>query len=440
LSKQIWKTAPLETWKKAKELRAKWQKSIAESAVSETLLLAHGNTGTIDWRNGFRRKINVIEDNPVGAMMANKDEAFARKARQASEIRGWGREICGYVNNCWGAQFLGYTEDGTPFPFRDMSVPFPDPCDQHTKRGQQCMDLSPIPRWGDDWCMYLGERDPEREKEMIEHRVYNVLQLINDIERIYGIEFDDEAFVAEVKGHRIMSQYGLRVSQLMQNIPAPISQKELYSYYTLGGLTKVAPEELEDILKSFVDELEWRVQNHIAAVPNERYRWMEAHPSPWHYLKYYRYMEQYGAVCIGSQYSHMMAGALDLKPDGTLGQRERVPIPEGQEIRTREDAIRAAVTEARGHRFKDDEFFRLDAITDFAKAFKVDGAIMPLWRCGVGCTLTRKEQGLRLSQMGVRVLHYEGSQPGDRTDLDEHRFLDMLDTWMESQGLRKIVD
>jgi hypothetical protein len=96
--------------------------------------------------------------------------------------------------------------------------------------------------------------------------------------------------------------------------------------------------------------------------------------------------------------------------------------------------------EARGHRFKDDEIIRPHAICEFAKAYKADGAIMPLWRGGVGCTVTRKEQGLRLSEMGVRVLHYEGSQPGDRTDLDENRLLDMLDVWMESQGFRKLED
>jgi hypothetical protein len=151
-------------------------------------------------------------------------------------------------------------------------------------------------------------------------------------------------------------------------------------------------------------------------------------------------MEKYGAVCIGSQYSQMSAGPIELKPDGTIGNREMIPRPENQPIKTREDAVRAVLTEARGHRFKDDEYFRLDAITDFAKGFKVNGAIMPLYRGGVGCTLTRKEQGLQLSEIGVRVMHYEGSQPGDRTDLDERRFIDQLDTWMESQGLRKFED
>jgi hypothetical protein len=42
--------------------------------------------------------------------------------------------------------------------------------------------------------------------------------------------------------------------------------------------------------------------------------------------------------------------------------------------------------------------------------------------------------------MGVRVLHYEGSQPGDQTDMDEHRFLDQIDAWMKSQGLEKLTN
>jgi benzoyl-CoA reductase subunit B len=288
--------------------------------------------------------------------------------------------------------------------------------------------------------MYLGERDPEREVEMIEERLYCTLKIVDDIERIFGIEFDDEKFISGIVNRRRMFNHGLRLAQLMTNIPTPIGQKDLYSFYTLGGLTKLDPDEIEDFWKSLVDEVQWRVDNKIAAVGNERYRWMEAHPSPWHYLRYYRYMEQYGAVCIGSQYSQMSAGPIELKPDGTIGNRTMTPRPEDQPIKTREDAMRAVLTEARGHRFKDDEYFRLNAITDFAKGFKVNGAIMPLYRGGVGCTLTRKEQGLQLSEIGVRVMHYEGSQPGDRTDLDERRFIDQLDTWMESQGLRKFED
>jgi benzoyl-CoA reductase subunit B len=438
-TKTKWETRPLEVWDKAKEMRAKWQKSI-DTASSEKVLLAQGN---VMWAIGFPA-LRVIEDNPVGAMMANKSDEFARVCRLAGEIIGWGREICGYQLNCWGAMYLGHQQDGSPFPLRDLVIPFSDPCDQHTKRGQAPMDYSPIPRFQENYPLYTGPRDSAREKAMIEDKVYTTLYILEEIERIFGQKFDDERFIESVKVSGGIRPYAIEVSRFMQHIPSPLSQKDLYSFYTLGGLTKGDPAETVAIWKALRDEVAWRVQNNIAAVGNECYRWMEAHPPPWHFLKYYRYMEKYGAVCIGSQYSHMMAGPMELKEDGTWGSRmgnagfaQTIDKP----IKTREDAIRAMVgTEARGHRFKDDEVIRPYALNDFAKAYKVDGAILPLWRCGVGCTVTRKEQGLRLSEMGVRVLHYEGSQPGDRTDLDENRLLDQLDVWMESQGLRKLED
>ena len=150
---QLWETKPLEFWNFAKELRAGWQKSIE----SKENVVGQGNTSGFgcDWASAFPA-ITVIEDNPVGAMMANKNEPFARKARLASEIRGWGREICGYQGNCWGAQFLGYLEDGTPFPRRKMVVPMPGVCDQHSKRGQQARDFENMPGWNGDQIMYFG--------------------------------------------------------------------------------------------------------------------------------------------------------------------------------------------------------------------------------------------------------------------------------------------
>jgi benzoyl-CoA reductase subunit B len=436
MKNQRWETRPLEVWNKAKEMRAKWQKSI-DNAASEKIKLAQGN---VNWADGFPA-LRVIEDNPVGAMMANKSDEFSRVCRLSGEVEGWGREICGYQLNCWGAMYLGYQQDGSKFPMRDMVVPFPDPCDQHTKRGQAPMDYSPIPRWQGNFPLYTGPRDPERDKALVEDRIQWNLKIIEDIERIYEQKFDVEKFVNSIRLSKGVTKYAQDVCRFMRNIPAPLSQKDLYSFYTLGGLTKGDPQETLDFWKMLRDEVEWRVKNHIAAVGTERYRWMETHPPPWHFLKYYRYMEKYGAVCIGSQYSHMMGGAFEFKEDGTWAPREMYNLPDDMPINNTEDALRYMISlDARGHNFKVDEVIRPYALCEFAKAYKANGAILALWRGGVGCTVTRKEQGLRLSEMGVRVLHYEGSQPGDRTDLDENRFMDMLDTWMESQGLRKLED
>ena len=434
---QIWETRPLEFWNKAKELRNVWQKSIE----SKEKVVAHGNTGaSCNWADAFPA-LTLIEDNPVGAMMAKKNEPFARKARLACEIRGWGREICGYQGNCWGAQFLGYIEDGTPWPTRKLVVPQPCVCDQHLKRGQQLRDFENLPQWNADRPLYFGPLDESRNTPLLDHMTYCYFRIINDIERIFGQKFDDEKYIELMNADRQIKEYGAEVSRLMMTtIPAPLSVKDLYSLFTLGGLTKIDPQTTIDFWKTVLDEVKWRADNQIASVGNERYRWIEAHPPPWHFLKYYRYMEEYGAVCLGSQYSHIVGDVLEFKPDGSIGTRPLNRYPADTVIKTREDAVRFSFgTEARVlNAGKVDEYIRRDAIVEFAGLCKADGAILPLWRHGVGCTLTRKEQAMYLKEAGLNVMHYEGSQPGDRTDMDEKRFLDQLDMWMQSQGLQKL--
>jgi benzoyl-CoA reductase subunit B len=71
--------------------------------------------------------------------------------------------------------------------------------------------------------------------------------------------------------------------------------------YTIGGPTNIDSDETVKFWKLVCDEVKWRAENQIAAVGTERFRWMGGASSVWHFLKYYRYMEQYGAVCIGSR-------------------------------------------------------------------------------------------------------------------------------------------
>jgi hypothetical protein len=117
------------------------------------------------------------------------------------------------------------------------------------------------------------------------------------------------------------------------------------------------------------------------------------------FLKYYRYMEKYGAVCIGSQYSNGLFFAMERKPDGTIGKRNTPPFPPIR-LTTREDIFRYETGfDARSpHHYKIDEYVQRTAIVEFADIFQADGALLAGWRCGVGCTLTRKEQAMRLRE------------------------------------------
>ena len=432
---QIWETRPLEFWDKAKELRAGWQKSIE----SVEKVVGQGNWG---YGPAFPA-ITVIEDNPVGSMMANKDEPFSRKARLACEVRGWGREICGYQNNCWGAQFLGYIEDGTPWPRRKFVVPIPSMCDQHAKRGAQAKDFENMPQWMADKVIYFGPFDEERNEALNEHKAYCNLRILNDMERIFGQPCDDEVLAQLLIDSSVIRDYSREISLLVARTkPAPLSVKDLYSVFTIGGLTKVDPEATVAFWKSVRDEVQWRADNQIAAVGNERFRWIEAYPPSWHYLKYYRYMETYGAVCVGSQYTHGSLDGLYVNPDGTIGQNEHLSFPSDVPVETREDAVRLGngYDARRPFNMGVNAYIFRDSIVQFAELMQADGALLPAWRSGVGCNLVPKEQAMYLKEAGLSVMHYEGSQPGDRTDLDEKRLLDQLDAWMQSLGFRRLEE
>ena len=115
--------------------------------------------------------------------------------------------------------------------------------------------------------------------------------------------------------------------------------------------------------------------------------------------------------------------------------------PADTPILTREDACRfASGTEARGRAqfMKNQATFADTNYVDFAKAMQADGALFAIWRHGIGCTQQRLRHGMILKNEGLSVMHWEGSQPGDRNDLDEKRLLDQLDSWMQSNGLRRL--
>ena len=113
---------------------------------------------------------------------------------------------------------------------------------------------------------------------MREHIVQERLDIFEDVKRIMGREFDEEKYIESVKHDMRVRAIKQDAMMYQQNIPAPLSCKDMYSFMTLGGMQATNPEETLAFWKMLKDELKWRVDNQIAAVAYERYRWVEEHP------------------------------------------------------------------------------------------------------------------------------------------------------------------
>jgi hypothetical protein len=66
---------------------------------------------------------------------------------------------------------------------------------------------------------------------------------------------------------------------------------------------------------------------------------------------------------------------------------------------------------------KKDEYNHRTGIVEFAKKSGWDGALLAVWRHGLGCTLTRKEQAMYLRNAGLMLCTTRAVSRGDRNSL-----------------------
>jgi benzoyl-CoA reductase subunit B len=439
-----WETRPLEFWAKAKELRAKFYQTEKEATQHNILNIGGGDGPQQGLGPGFGN-LHFIHPHPEAASIANTSDSYSRECRGATEACGYGRNLCGYQLDYIGALLTNKHFSGGEMPRRDLVCQGNDLCAMFPKLGQLEAEFWGVPDHHTDATGYYGDYDEERSKAAAKLMADQYLGTIEWLEKATGREFNVEAQIESTKRQRRTQALRGEVIEMLTHIPCPLDQKSAYSVLVLGSLVGSDPVETERLWEMIRDEMKWRVENNIAGVATERYRWTENEPPPWFFLKYYRYMEQYGAVCIQTFYHgvHLIE-----QPDGTW-KAPKMPVERESEIKikTKEDFARAQTGMMGGGRRRGgwgghgplpQDYYQ--NLMDAVKAFKCDGVILPLHRAGIGCVFSMKAAAMKLMEQGIPVMHYETSHPGDRTDFDENRMLDQLDVFMETQGLRKLVD
>ncbi len=438
-----WETRPLDFWAKAKELRAQFYQTETDAKKERKFLIGGGDGFQQGLGPGFGN-VHFVHPHPEAASIANTGDAYARECRGATEACGYGRNLCGYQLDYIGALLTNRHFSGGEMPRRDLVAQGNDLCAMFPKLGQLEAEFWGVPDYHIDASGYYGDWDEDRGEARANYMADQCLGVIEWMEKATGTEFNVEAQVESMKRQRRTQALRGDVIEMLTHIPCPLDQKSAYSVLVLGGLVGSDPVETEKLWGMIRDEMKWRVENNIAGVATERYRWTENEPPPWFFLKYYRYMEEYGAVCIQTFYHGVR---LAEQPDGSW-KAPKIPLEMEIKIKTKEDFVRAQTGMMGGggrrrggwggHGPLPEDYYQ--NLMNAVKAFHCDGAILPLHRAGIGCVYSMRAAGLKLQEAGIPVMHYETSHPGDRTDFDENRMLDQLDVFMETQGLRKLED
>jgi benzoyl-CoA reductase subunit B len=314
-----YKTAPLKCWNKAKEIRQKYYQDYA-TAHERGALRVGGSAwafsavpeglGEVAWNTG----------EPYGASCAF-DKEFSVKCLEASEKKGFARDLCAYMRNYWGSIIIDKYAFGGKFPKPDFFWT-QHICCSHAKWYQVAGELEGgTPMYGID--VSVGPYN-----KITEHGVKYVVGQLQDgidwMEKLTKRRYDDQRLIEAVTTETEAMSLWAKICEVQQNVPAPLDEKSMYALYVFGVIMKHRPECLA-FYRELYDEVKERAAQKIAACADESVRLITDTQPPWGFLDIFRHMEKYGAVSIGSLYTYGLAGMWDF-PDGKMVPKDRKSV------------------------------------------------------------------------------------------------------------------
>ncbi len=427
-------TKPLQCWQKAKELREKYYQDYATAKERGGLRWAGGAWSFSAIPAGLGDDVYSLTSEPYGASIAH-DPNFAVACLEATEAKGYARDLCSYMRAYWGSILLNQYAFGGEFPIPDFI--FQDHiCCSHSKWYQVVCDLEKnIPFFSID--LSVGPYK-ELDQNRVDYLVNQMMDGIDWLQKVTGRPYDDEKLIQGVYNTCRSTALWSEICTLNKTIPAPLEEKSMFALYVLGTLNR-ASKEFADFYEELKAEVEDRVANGIAAIPTERCRILNDSQPPWSLLKIYRYMEQYGAVSIGSFYTFGLIGIWDMKENGSIVP-PITPQQKGIVLKTREQALRV-LADWELRRITWLPFYgahlKSQVMVQMAKDWHVNGAIVHLNRGCEGTALSMMENRAALVEAGIPTLMYEGNM-GDPREVDQAQVLERIEAFMESLGLKKL--
>ncbi|MEW5760307.1 MAG: benzoyl-CoA reductase, bzd-type, subunit O [Candidatus Thermoplasmatota archaeon] len=426
-----YKVEPLKCWDKAKKIREEYYKNFAEG---KGVRWAGGAWSLGAIPAGLGDDVYCLTGEPYGASVAFNKE-FSLKCMEAVERLGYARDLCSYMRNYWGSIILNKYVFGGSFPKPDF-IWQDHICCSHAKWYQVARELE-----GNDipyFCVDVAVGPYETvNKNKIDYIVNQLNDSIEWMEKVTGRNYDDNKLIEAVYNECKSTSLWAEICCLNRAIPAPLDEKTMYSLYVLGTLAKHS-KVVVDFYEELKKEVEYRVENGIAAVGNERCRVMTDTQPPWAFLKIFRYLEKYGCVSIGSLYTFGLIGVWEVKKDGTWGPRT-TPQEMGIKIRNREQALRILVdwnlSKPEWQHFYSPKY-KSDMMLRIAKEWKLNGIMLHYNRGCEGLSLGIAENRLALIKAGYPVMIFEGNM-GDEREFDEAKTTARIDSFMETLGIRK---
>ncbi|MFC2038310.1 2-hydroxyacyl-CoA dehydratase subunit D [Chloroflexota bacterium] len=441
--KRRYETRPLESWAKAKELRQQHYRDVWEAREKGKILASGGESSFFPLLAGLG-EFEFFGGEPFGASSSATDPDFVIRCHEAIEAKGYTGNMCAYQRVYWGAMLLNESSPET-MPFfgefvkPDFSLPWAM-CDNHGKWYQTVAEYHKTP-------VYVigvplrphSDDDAGRRESHVNGLVAEFEDAIEWMMKVTRKEhYDDEALIEAVTNAINNTAIWAKCCEENKAIPAPLDMKSMYSLYVINSLMR-HKKEVTEFYKMLYDEVKERVADGIAAIGNERYRVLHDPEPIWHYLKLFRYLEEYGVVCNSSIYGFTIGTSFVRGENGSWAAAKTMG-ESGKALRTRSDALRLLAES-----YIDNPGImawypgnKTEDTVRMARDWKCDGAVLSL-NCGCSLTAGQLESKLALEKAGFPAMLYDANMTDPRK-FDEAALLRNIDEFMEGQGLQKIEE
>jgi len=423
-----YKTEPLGSWKKTKELRLQYYKRFATAHENGGLRWGGGSWAPSSIPKAFGDDVVGLTSEPYAASIAS-DRKFSARCMDAAEKWGFARDICSYMLNYVGSVLLDEYAFGGPFPRHDF-VMQTHICCTHAKWYQDVTEIEGgVPMFGIDMgpgpCAPFDDNTAHR----IEYITGQFMDAIDWIEKTIKRPFNEERFLEAVWDELRTVSLWAKIAELNQAVPAPLEEKTLYALFVLATLDK-AWKAIPDYYEELYDEVKDRVDRGIAAIEDEKFRVMTDSQPPWGFLQMYRILANHGAISIGSLYTFALEGIWRYDKEKRMIFPKELPKEKPQ---NREEGCRLLAEwflERPLYQAAYHPDFRIALMSALARQWKVDGIIIHLNRgCELVC-VNVAETRLGLIKEGFKVMTYEGNM-GDERDFDLESTMSRLNIFLE---------
>jgi benzoyl-CoA reductase/2-hydroxyglutaryl-CoA dehydratase subunit BcrC/BadD/HgdB len=235
---------------------------------------------------------------------------------EEAERGGYSQNLCSYSRCC-----LGYSISGMSgiMPPPDILITFRNSCDVYVKWWQSLHMHLGTPLFVGEAPYVLSRND--LDNYVLDYVVRQLEQLVETVEKRFGLRFDMQRFVDILKLSDRASELWLETLNLRRSRPCPLggrdSASDIFPLVVMQGTTE-AVKFYEELL----GEVTEKVGKREGIIDNERFRLLFDGIWLWHAFDLIKYFEEKGAVFVYEPYSEAWAYRLDVsKPLESMARK-----------------------------------------------------------------------------------------------------------------------